>query len=103
MAADAGPTVPSGVEHAELQSAQDGAGPLFHRRYVTRIREPRLPARELIGRIISNPDVASSTEFATFKKTSGSEGRMRVGDEYIVGMSGPWTGRCAWSRSPRRR
>lgn len=92
MVADAGPPVPFGVEHAELQSAQDGAGPLFHRRYLTRIREARLPARELIGRIISDPDVASPTEFATFKKTSGSEGRMRVGDEYIVRMPGPWDG-----------
>jgi hypothetical protein len=92
MATDAGPPVPPSIERAELQSVQDGAGPLFHRRYITRIREARLPARELMARVISDPDVASPREFATFKKTHGSEGRMQVGDEYVVRMPGPWDG-----------
>jgi hypothetical protein len=29
---------------------------------------------------------------ATFKKLSGDEGEMRVGDEYVVRMPGPWDG-----------
>lgn len=92
MAADSGPPIPSDIERAELQSVQDGAGPLFHRRYVTRIRETQLPLRELMARVISDPDVASPREFATFRKTRGSEGGMRVGDEYVVRMPGPWDG-----------
>jgi hypothetical protein len=89
---DAGPSIPPGVERAELQPVGDGAGPLFHRRYVTRIREARLSASELMSRVLSDPDVASPREFATFKKTRGGEGGAQVGDEYVVRMPGPWDG-----------
>jgi hypothetical protein len=92
LAEDGGPAVPPGVERAELQPLKDGTGPLFHRRYVARIRESRLSARELMARVRSDPDVASPREFATFKKTRGGEGDARVGDEYVVRMPGPWDG-----------
>jgi hypothetical protein len=45
-----------------------------------------------MARLRSDPDVASPREFATFRKTRGEEGGMRIGDEYIVRMPGPWDG-----------
>ncbi len=92
LADDVGPELPAQIERDELQPAESGTGPLFHRRYVTRIREARLSARELMGRLIADPDCASPKEFATFRKTRGEEGGMRVGDEYVVRMPGPWDG-----------
>jgi hypothetical protein len=45
-----------------------------------------------MSRVLSDPDVASPREFATFKKTRGGEGAAQVGDEYVVRMPGPWDG-----------
>jgi hypothetical protein len=89
---DAGPELPAQIDRTELQPAEAGVGPLFHRRYVTRIREARLSAHELMARVMADPDSASPKEFATFRKTRGKGGGMRVGDEYVVRMPGPWDG-----------
>ncbi len=51
-----------------------------------------MSARELMERVQADPDVASPSEFAAFRKTSGDEGRMRLGDQYVVRMAGPWDG-----------
>jgi hypothetical protein len=80
------------VSHAEEQAPEDGAGPLFHRRYRTRIREGSLSPEELLGRVAADPDCAAPTEFASFVKLHGEPGDMRVGDEYLVRMAGPWDG-----------
>lgn len=89
---DSAPALPRGVERSELQLPEHGAGPLFHRRYITRIRSARLSARELVACLQADLDIASPSEFATFVKTHGEERRMRVGDEYLVRMPGPWDG-----------
>ena len=70
----------------------DGAGPLFHRRYLAVIRGARALSGELIERLTADPDRAAPTEFATFKKLDGEQGKMRVGDEFVVRMPGPWDG-----------
>jgi uncharacterized protein (UPF0548 family) len=90
--ADAPPPLPDGVELGDVQRHEDGSGPLFHRRYRTRIREAELSAEELIERVAADPNCAAPTEFASFIKLDGEPGRMRVGDEYRVRMAGPWDG-----------
>jgi hypothetical protein len=45
-----------------------------------------------VARLSSDPDQAAPTEFASFTKVLGREGEMRVGDEYVVRMPGPWDG-----------
>jgi uncharacterized protein DUF1990 len=89
---DAPPPLPDGVSHEEVQRVGDGAGPLFHRRYVAVIRDAELGAEALVSRLASDPDQAAPSEFATFKKVYGQEGAMSVGDEYVVRMPGPWDG-----------
>jgi hypothetical protein len=69
-----------------------GAGALFHRRYVALIRKTELDPEALMARLATDPDKAAPSEFATFKKVHGEEGEMRVGDEYVVRMPGPWDG-----------
>jgi uncharacterized protein (UPF0548 family) len=90
--ADCPPALPGAVELEDLQHHDVGFGPLFHRRYRTRIREAKLTADELIERVAADPNSASPTEFASFIKFHGESGQMRVGDEYRVRMAGPWDG-----------
>ena len=71
---------------------RDGAGPLFHRLYRARIRDPEISPESLMARLQQDPDRGAPTEFATFKKSKGDEGCMRPGDEYVVRMPGPWDG-----------
>ena len=90
--ADAPPPLPSEVSLDEVQRADDGHGPLFHRVYRTRIRETTMTPEAVLGRVAADPDCVAPTEFASFKKVQGDDGEMRVGDEYIVHMAGPWDG-----------
>ena len=76
----------------ELQPAEAGAGPLFHRVYRTRIRDTALSPEGVIAEMTSDLDRVAPTEFASFNKVLGSEGAMAVGDEYVVRMPGPWDG-----------
>ena len=65
---DSPPPLPSGVPCDELQPAEQGVGPLFRRRYCTRIRDAKSSAEELIGLIGANPNRVAPTEFARFTK-----------------------------------
>jgi Domain of unknown function (DUF1990) len=86
------PVLPAGVSAEELQGPGDGTGPLFHRRYVTRIRDCRLGADELMEAIQCKPNSTAPTAFARFQRVDGGRGRLAVGDEFVVRMPGPWDG-----------
>src|SRR5919205_4260551 len=60
---DAPPALPPGEETTDdLQTPEDGVGPLFHRRYRTRIRESRLAAEELFAEVTADIDRVAPTE-----------------------------------------
>lgn len=86
------PELPEGADHADIQRPRDGAGPLFHRLYRTRIRDTRESPESLIDAVSGDPDQVAPSEFASFQKTRGAEGSMRVDDEFLVRMPGPWNG-----------
>jgi hypothetical protein len=75
-----------------VQGTERGVGPLYHRRYRTRIKGAQLSPESLIERISGDPNVVAPTEFARFIRTRGHEGHMGVGDEFVVRMPGPWDG-----------
>jgi hypothetical protein len=83
---------PEEVSSAEVQGHEDGSGPLFHRLYRTRIRESRLDGPELMGKLQADLNLASPTRFARFQRVLGEQGRLAVGNEYVVRMPGPWDG-----------
>lgn len=85
-------TYPPGVSAEEVQGSEDGVGPLFHRRYRTRIRDGKLGAAELMETLHADLNQASPTRFARFQLVHGEPGRLAVGDEYVVRMPGPWDG-----------
>jgi alkanesulfonate monooxygenase SsuD/methylene tetrahydromethanopterin reductase-like flavin-dependent oxidoreductase (luciferase family) len=88
--------LPEGPPDAQLdedvQRIEDGVGPLFHRLYRARVREPRLTAEELISSLGEDANRATPTALARFLKVRGTDGRMAVGDELVVRMPGPWDG-----------
>jgi Domain of unknown function (DUF1990) len=90
--ADSPPAVPERVSREELQRPEDGAGPLFHRRYRVRIVDPRVRAEQLMSELTSDLNQASPSEFARFEKVYGREDGLEVGDELVVRMPGPWDG-----------
>jgi len=89
---DLPPAMPSGVESRGLQTPETGRGPLLHRLYTARIADARLGAPELIERLAADPNRLAPWQVARFRKTTGEEGRLRVGDEFLVHMPGPWDG-----------
>jgi hypothetical protein len=86
------PSFPAGVDETDLLPVQDGRGPLFHRRYRTRIREANLTAPGLMLELKRDVNRAAPTKLARFAKVLGDAGQMAVGDEYVVRMPGPWDG-----------
>jgi uncharacterized protein (UPF0548 family) len=89
---DAPLPLPDEIEEDDLQRVGDGAGPHFHRHYAISIRDPELTADELMQLVQADPNRPAPSEFGTFQKVRGAEGSMRVGDEYVVRMPGPWDG-----------
>jgi hypothetical protein len=89
---DAPPPLPAGTDGDELQTPADGAGPLLHRRYRARILGSRLGAAALIAHVAADPNRVAPGGLAHFQKVAGDEGRMAVGDEFVVRMPGPWDG-----------
>ncbi len=89
---DAGPDLPADMSPADLQPADDGVGPLFHRRYRARIANPKVSPEDLIATISADPNEVAPTEFARFLKVEGDEGRLEPGDCFVVRMPGPWDG-----------
>ncbi len=89
---DAPPKLPPEIKTDDVQTPDDGVGPLFHRRYVARIKDPKLSPEEVIARVSADPNCVAPREFARFRKSSGADRRMEVGDEFVVRMPGPWDG-----------
>lgn len=89
---DAPPPLPEGMPRTEVQVQREGVGTLFHRTYRVRIGDPGLSPVELLDEIRADLNRAAPREFASFIKVHGEEGQMRVGDEYVVRMPGPWDG-----------
>jgi hypothetical protein len=93
---DAGPHLPdpypSGVDGSEVQSVDDGVGPLFHRRYSAHIKEAELDPEALIQTIKRDINAAAPTTFARFQRVLGEGDTLGTGDEFVVRMPGPWDG-----------
>jgi hypothetical protein len=92
LEADRAPALPPGVERDGLQLPEHGNGPLLHRTYSGAIDSSSVSAEELMAKLAADPDTVSPSRLARFKKTKGEAGILRVGDEFVVRMPGPWDG-----------
>jgi Domain of unknown function (DUF1990) len=91
-AEDLPPPLPAHLVDGRFQLLEDGAGPLFRRRYRVRIVGGRLTPEQLMAEVLREPNRAAPIEVAVFRKTRGGEGPLAVGDEFVVRMPGPWDG-----------
>ena len=89
---DAPPRLSDAVDREDVQWPADGSGPHFRRRYSVRIQGSKMSAEELMGQVMSDPDRAAPSEFATFQKLHGEPGTLEVNHEFVVRMPGPWDG-----------
>jgi hypothetical protein len=90
---DAPPPLPAGARQDEIQRPEDGAGPLFHRRYRARIRDAELDAAATMRRVRGDLNAVSPSSLARFQKVTGDEDApLEMDDEYVVRMPGPWDG-----------
>ena len=90
--ADGPPPVDAPVSMDGVQRPEDGAGPLFRRRYTARVRGANATASALMRRVQADPNVVAPGRVAKFEKTQGEAGELRVGDEFVVRMPAPWDG-----------
>jgi uncharacterized protein (UPF0548 family) len=89
---DRPPALPASMDRDGVQHPADGAGPMVHRVYSTRIAGSPLSPQQLIARLGDDLDCVAPSEFATFQKVRGDKGRLAVDDEYVVRMAAPWDG-----------
>ncbi len=73
------------------QGLDAGVGPLLHRHYAVRIVDSPMSPATLMEAVTANLNRASP-EMAVFRKTRGAAGLLRLGDEFVVRMPGPWDG-----------
>jgi hypothetical protein len=89
---DLPPPLPDDAPHDEVQQPSDGYGPLFHRMYSCEIADTSATPESLIEQLAADPNRVAPWQLARFRKTRGPEGRMELGDEFLVHMPGPWDG-----------
>jgi Domain of unknown function (DUF1990) len=89
---DAPPQVTELVDLAEVQRAEDGAGPYLRRRYRIAIAGARASPARIMREIEADPNVVVPNGLAHFTKVHGPKGELQVGDEFTVRMPGPWDG-----------
>jgi hypothetical protein len=89
---DGPPAVDPAVSGEGVQRPEDGAGPLFRRRYRARIHHTDMTAAELMAQLQTDPNRVAPGALAHFLKERGEQDGMRAGDEFVVHMPGPWNG-----------
>ncbi|HEY0719516.1 MAG TPA: DUF1990 family protein [Streptosporangiaceae bacterium] len=73
------------------QPVSEGVGPLLHRCYWADVVATQMTPEQLIDSIANQLNQVSP-EMATFRKTRGTGGGVRQGEEFVVRMPGPWDG-----------
>jgi hypothetical protein len=89
---DLPPALPADVSHEHIQLPEDGVGPLFHRLFTCAVANAEMGVEELMAEVAADPNRVTPRQIARFHKAEGAEGRMQVGDEFLVHMPGPWNG-----------
>src|SRR5690349_4808052 len=77
---DGPPPVDPALPREGVQRPEDGAGPLFRRRYRARVHDAGMDAETLMAELKGDPNRVAPGSLARFVKDTGDEGRMAVGD-----------------------
>ena len=90
--ADGPPAIDANVTRTDFQRPEDGAGPLFRRRYRASMAHTAISAKTLMSELKADPNRVAPGAMAHFHKLVGEEDSLSVGDEFLVRMPGPWDG-----------
>ncbi len=74
-----------------IQTPETGVGPAFHRRYRACITAGELSPEQLIDRLVQDPNCAVPREAAVFDRRV-QDAALRLGEDLVVRMPGPWDG-----------
>lgn len=77
---------------ADVTTADDGVGALFHRRYRIDVGEATATPEEVMAAVGADLNAFSPPEIAHFERETGSEGALAVGDDLLVHIASPWNG-----------
>jgi Domain of unknown function (DUF1990) len=76
---------------ARQQTLEMGVGPMLHRSYAVRITGSSMTPAALVDLVAERLNQVSP-EMTVFRKTRGTASALRLGDEFLVRMPGPWDG-----------
>lgn len=86
------PPLSDEVDRRDLLAVTDGVGALFRRVFRVRIVDARLDARSLLRVLHEDMERFVPVEVVRLRDFAGDEGRLRVNDDFVVDMPGPWNG-----------
>lgn len=89
---DAPPPLQAAQVDDEVQLADEGVGPLYHRRFHVHIPGAAVSADELMRRIVQDFGRFVPSEVVAVRRSPGADSPLRHGDEFVVEMPGPWNG-----------
>ncbi len=93
-AATLGEQPPPHRHHPELQSRDDGVGPIVMRTYEVDIVDPVLEGRTLMADFRTDPDHFVPNLLAGFVRGDRPVRNLDVDDDLVVELPGPWNGPC---------
>ena len=77
---------------SRIRGVHEGTGPLYRRRYSVEFPAPIASARATLAELAAEPNLFSPQLLASFEKTKGAASDLKVGDEFLIHISGPWDG-----------
>jgi hypothetical protein len=87
---DLPPSIPGELLDDRVQLAASGVGPMFHRRFWVNIADSPLTPAELLSAVVGGFHRFVPREVVGVRREGG--GSLRVGEEMVVEMPGPWDG-----------
>jgi hypothetical protein len=84
--------IPAEAFDDDIQRVEDGVGPMLRRRYSVCVGGVDADPDQVLGRFAGDPNCGAPAEVAVFEKIRGEPGALRVGDEFLIRMPGPWDG-----------
>jgi hypothetical protein len=90
---DAPPSIPAAhfADH-DSQPLQTGTGPLYHRVFAVDIVDTFCPADQLMAALAEDLNKAVPDEVASVESISHGSVELRVGQNFVVRIPGPWNG-----------
>ncbi|GAB4518742.1 MAG: hypothetical protein OHK0046_26740 [Anaerolineae bacterium] len=76
----------------DVQRIPEGVGALFYRSYQVDVEHPQGSIEAIMAEMQARPNHFSPAELAHFEKTKGEDGKLALGDEFFIHITGPWNG-----------